>query len=468
MLIKLSDTLAIPAEEFAIQGNAFLGIRDSGKSYAATWMAERLLDAGIPFVAYDPIGVWRGLKYGRDGKPGYPVVVVGAKSPDIPLVPEKEYVERVTRAAMQQNVPIVFDMFDVHLSKSDIRKTVLASGNVLLYENEHQGVRHVFVEEAAEYVPQIVRDDSVYSMFDKLGRLGGNEGLGYSIINQRAADVNKSILELCNTLFLFKQTGSNTITALQKWMKVVGSDNAQELAASLPRLEAGNCLVWLPGQTLPQRIKIPEKTTMHPNRREPGLLKKAIPTDVFEFVSAMKQSIEEQAKTIIAIPEPPTKRKPSAENQVEAIKRDPVELPDTRLLELESTKNRLELSLVATKKELQDVLVKIKNRDAVIANLRDRLRPEYDSLKALFADLDAARPVGTGDAGKFDIWRSKLNSGEVEMLDLFLQRPDWTKVQLDVAMAKNRETVRLYVNKLTRIGLVVKVANGVWKLNDKL
>ena len=236
MLIKLSDTLAIPAEEFAIQGNAFLGIRDSGKSYAATWMAERLLDAGIPFVAYDPIGVWRGLKYGRDGKPGYPVVVVGAKSPDIPLVPEKEYVERVTRAAMQQNVPIVFDMFDVHLSKSDIRKTVLASGNVLLYENEHQGVRHVFVEEAAEYVPQIVRDDSVYSMFDKLGRLGGNEGLGYSIINQRAADVNKSILELCNTLFLFKQTGSNTITALQKWMKVAGSDNAQELAASLPRL----------------------------------------------------------------------------------------------------------------------------------------------------------------------------------------------------------------------------------------
>ncbi len=462
MLIKLSDTLAIPAEEFAIQGNAFLGIRDSGKSYAASWFAERILDAGIPFVTYDPIGVWRGLKYGREGKPGYPVVVVGGKKPDIPLVPEKEYIERVTRAAMQQNVPLVFDMFDVHLSKSDIRKVVLASGNVLLYENEHYGVRHVFIEEAAEYIPQVVRDNDIYSMFDKLGRLGGNEGLGYSIINQRAADVNKSMLELCNTLFLFKQTGSNTITALQKWMKVAGSDNANELAASLPRLELGNCLAWLPGQMLPQRTKIPEKTTIHPDRRKPGLLKKAIPTDVFEFVSAMKQSIEEQAKTVIPVS---GLKHREIENQIDAAKPD---VSNAKVLEMESTVKRLEMSLVATKKDLTDVLVKLKNRDTVIANLRERLRPEYDSLKALFADLDTVKSAGTVDAAKFEIWRSKLNAGENKMLDLFLQKPDWTKVQLNVAMALNKESVRLYVNKLTRIGIVTKVADGAWQLNNAL
>ena len=209
---------------------------------------------------------------------------------------------------------------------------------------------------------------------------------------------------------------------------------------------------------------------MHPNRREPGLLKKAIPTDVFEFVSAMKQSIEEQAKAIIAVPETVTKRKLSAENQayVAAIKNEPVELPDTRLLELESTKNRLELSLKATKNELADVLVKLKNRDGVIASLRNRLRPEYDSLKSLFADLDAVQSTGMVDGGKFEVWRPKLNSSENAMLDLFLQRSEWTKVQLDVAMGKNKESVRLYVGKLTRIGLVVKVAPGMWKLNDAI
>jgi polynucleotide 5'-kinase involved in rRNA processing len=42
--------LAIPFVEFASQGNAILGIRDSGKTYTATWLAERLLDHGIPFV----------------------------------------------------------------------------------------------------------------------------------------------------------------------------------------------------------------------------------------------------------------------------------------------------------------------------------------------------------------------------------------------------------------------------------
>jgi hypothetical protein len=72
-----SDTIqfgsfAVPLKEFATQGNAILGIRDSGKSYTATFLAERLLDYGIPFVAFDPIGVWRCLKVpGSPGLTGY-------------------------------------------------------------------------------------------------------------------------------------------------------------------------------------------------------------------------------------------------------------------------------------------------------------------------------------------------------------------------------------------------------------
>src|SRR5271157_5492854 len=78
-----SDTIqfgsfAVPLKEFATQGNAILGIRDSGKSYTATFLAEKLLDYGIPFVAFDPIGVWRCLKVpGSPGQTGYNVVVAG-------------------------------------------------------------------------------------------------------------------------------------------------------------------------------------------------------------------------------------------------------------------------------------------------------------------------------------------------------------------------------------------------------
>jgi hypothetical protein len=76
--LRFGDSLGLPIVEFASQGNAILGIRDSGKTYTATWLAERLLDHGIPFVAFDPIGVWRFLKVpGRAAASGYNVVVAG-------------------------------------------------------------------------------------------------------------------------------------------------------------------------------------------------------------------------------------------------------------------------------------------------------------------------------------------------------------------------------------------------------
>lgn len=80
--LKLSMT------DFASQGNAILGIRDSGKSYTATYIAERMLDAGIPFVAFDPIGIWKYLRVAGQGK-GYSVVVAGGRNGDLPLTPRK-------------------------------------------------------------------------------------------------------------------------------------------------------------------------------------------------------------------------------------------------------------------------------------------------------------------------------------------------------------------------------------------
>lgn len=59
--LKLGS-LSIPITQFASQGNAVLGIRDSGKSYSATYLAEQLYAASIPFVAFDPSGVWKFLR----------------------------------------------------------------------------------------------------------------------------------------------------------------------------------------------------------------------------------------------------------------------------------------------------------------------------------------------------------------------------------------------------------------------
>ncbi len=57
---------------------AFLGRRGNGKTYAATLMAEQMLDAGAQIVALDPVGVWWGLRLMKDGvTPGYSIPVFG-------------------------------------------------------------------------------------------------------------------------------------------------------------------------------------------------------------------------------------------------------------------------------------------------------------------------------------------------------------------------------------------------------
>jgi hypothetical protein len=110
-------SFAMPITEFASQGNAILGIRDSGKSYTATFLVEKLLDYGIPFVAFDPIGVWRYLKVpGSSGQTGYNVVV-GGEEADLRLTPASA--PSIVKAAMQENISLVLDLYSIHLRKRD-------------------------------------------------------------------------------------------------------------------------------------------------------------------------------------------------------------------------------------------------------------------------------------------------------------------------------------------------------------
>src|SRR3990167_8196308 len=160
--MKLSKNINIDEIEYASQGNAILGIKDSGKTYTATFIAEQLMDAKIPIIAFDPIGVWRYLKVGRDGHKGYPIVVAG-DGVDLPLTPESA--PDIVRSAMRENVSLVIDLYSMALSKADWKKIVASCTRLLLYENKDYGLRHVFVEEASEFIPQRVRPDEgiVYS-----------------------------------------------------------------------------------------------------------------------------------------------------------------------------------------------------------------------------------------------------------------------------------------------------------------
>jgi hypothetical protein len=297
-----SDTIqfgsfAVPLKEFATQGNAILGIRDSGKSYTATFLAEKLLDYGIPFVAFDPIGVWRCLKVpGSPGLTGYNVVVAGEDA-DLRLTPTSA--PSIVKAAMQENISLVLNLYSMELSKRDWKAIVESCVRLLLYENKPHGLRHIFLEEAAEFAPQRIGPDqgSVYAEIEKLARMGGNAGLGYTLINQRAEEINKAVLELCDCLFLHRQKGRNSLVALGKWLDVADAGNRKEVIRSLPMLGQGRCWIWSQGSIEPVQVQIPKKRSFHPDRRNPILAASKAAADVSGFVERLCHALDHlQAK----------------------------------------------------------------------------------------------------------------------------------------------------------------------------
>lgn len=291
--------LSIDTLEFASRSNAILGIKDSGKTYTATVLAEKLFDAGIPFIAFDPIGVWRFLRVPGAGK-GYPVVVAGGQDGDLPLTVASA--PEIVRSAMLNGVSLVIDLFSMDLSKADWRAIVMVSTKVLLHENQKHGLRHVFLEEAAEFIPQKVIDGLVYAEVEKLARMGGNSRLGLTIINQRAEEVNKAVLELCDNLFLHRQKGRNSLTALSKWLDVANVTDGKEIIDTMSTLPTGECWAWLHGSDRPFRVKVPRKNSLHPDRRVmrgDALDAPRPPVDVADFVEAMRtalKDVEEKAK----------------------------------------------------------------------------------------------------------------------------------------------------------------------------
>lgn len=461
--IQLSETFSIPALDYAIQGNALLGIKESGKTYTATKIAEELLDAGIPFIAFDPIGVWKYLRVGQSGK-GYPVVIAG-RDADLPLTPES--VEGIIRASMRENIPLVLDLYSV-LNKTFWRKIVETAVLTLLMENAEHGLRHIFIEEAAEFCPQKLGRSQfdVYSAIESLARMGGNVSLGYTLINQRAEDVNKSVLEICERMILHRQTGKNSLKGIEDWFKVNRSVGYEAIMNSLPSLPSGECWVCARIAHEPTRIKVAEKKTVHPNRRDPKKLVKNLATDVSKFVERLNEVLQQEEKRRSAGGDNKTikqkaKGTPQIFNRVD-FETHPQDVRTNQLLEIEQ-KKVAELKEENTK--LKEMIGRIEAHNKVLLNainmLRETFKSDHLALQKLFStnEVPNSQIGNAADDAQWDIWRKKFHQGENQMLDIFISKKHVTRDQLIVLMGKSRETVRIYVQKLIRVGLVKKEGN---------
>jgi hypothetical protein len=442
--LNLSKDFSIEAIAYAVSGNADLGIRETGKTFTATKIAEQLMDCGIPFIAFDPVGRWKYLRIGKNGNDGYPVVVAGREG-DLPL--DEDSVEGIVRAAMQENVSLVLDLYTV-LNKSHWRRIVEKAVLVLLLENEPYGVRHIFIEESAEFIPQRLGKShfNVYSAIDSLARMGGNVSLGYTLINQRAEDINKSALEICERLLLHAQNGKNSLKGIEEWLKRTRTDPKllEKIMTSLPELESGKCWVCSKREHEPTLVKIADKKTVHPDRRTPKGLIKGMAVDVDAWVEKIKLSLAEQEKK----PHIDIKQKARGKQLQSNIAMTHSPNTDTAEIDnLRAEKNRLIIQLNEEKEKRRNVETKL-------SAVKTMLAPQWEQMQKIFAEVSMNGNITQSDAGDYEIWLQKFGGNKKKILELFIQRGRLTKQQAQILTGLNRESVRLYLGEMKRANLI--------------
>jgi len=79
-----------------------LGVKGSGKTWAAGVIEEEMAERGVPFCVVDPMGAHIGIKE------RYPVVVFGGLRADVPLAPEVG--REVAQAVVEENISAILDV----------------------------------------------------------------------------------------------------------------------------------------------------------------------------------------------------------------------------------------------------------------------------------------------------------------------------------------------------------------------
>lgn len=243
-----------------------LAARRSGKTYTAAVMAEEFVRLGVPWVALDPTGAWHGLRSGADGKAegGLPVVVLGGQHGDVPL--ERGSGALVADLVVDHPGWYVLDL-SMFESKSAERQFAHQFAD-RLYRRKAKATfpMHLFVDEADVFMPQ--RPDKgdllMLGAFEAIVRRGGIRGLGTTIISQRAAVVNKNVLEQIQMLLALRTSGRIDRKAILDYVKAEGTpEQVAELTASLASLALGEAWVWEPAEDVFARVQIRERRTFN-------------------------------------------------------------------------------------------------------------------------------------------------------------------------------------------------------------
>jgi hypothetical protein len=447
--------------DFVTRTLAIIGIRGSGKTTAATVLAEEMSECGLPWIALDPVGTFWGLRADKEGQPGgYPVLILGGGHGDLPIT--KNMGRSIAQAILEQNISCVIDLSQE--SKNTWRYFVTEFCDQLM-ELKPSVPRHIFLEETPEFCPQRPLGEQRRSLaaVDRLIRLGRNRGYGATLISQRFATINKDVLTQCENLLALRSIGKPDRKAVEQWIaecvdpSTKGGADVDFFLSSLTSLEDGVGWFWSP-QWLNEleEIRIRQRKTYHPGEtRTPGQIAKQVNiSDLDQFVHKFKivldsiqKGTEEQGKRL-----EPRKIHMILDNPpLQSIMEKEIAQAQAKIHDLEEGNSRL----------TREVLELSKRRDLLISKvqkIREYFKGDYERLKELFDDDSDDMTLGSSiDASVYDVWKHKLGVGPGKIIDALISRDgSLTRIQIRTLTGQAERTFQNYLAKLHSNGLVKK------------
>lgn len=422
---------------------AILAKRGAGKTYAAAVLAEEFFKNNIPFAIFDPIDVWWGLRLNKNGKDkGLPIVVFGLEHADIKL--DRDMGRRIAQAIVKDNVSCVISTFG--MPKVAQRFLIAEFAEEILNINNTQ--RHIFIEEAHEFVPQRVFGGlgKTFNNVSNLVVMGRNRGIGVTLINQRAATINKDVLTQVDAIVALRSVGPQDKKALADYASFHGVEDDpkfNQFINSLPSLPTGEGWIWSPeflGKF--ERIKIRKRETFHPDR-ERGIGEKfVIPQldqiDVQVFIEKFSQ----------------VKEKKSLPEKLAGLSKFQEELKPKESPELISFKNEYESKLL--QKDIE-------------------IRKKEEVIEAVRRIVGVGSPTGiqTNYTGSnLDMWLKRLGNGGAGRILKFLAEKGGLKftrsqIGLMVGLSSKSGSFSTYMATLKRNNLILE-EGGSSKVNPDL
>ena len=258
-------------DDAVTQGSAILAKRRQGKTVLAGVKEEILAKRRHPFVIMDPAHAHWGIRYfakasGRPGGPsGFEVLIVGGKRGDIPLDPKGGAL--LAEIVVETNISVIIDL---KMTSMNARQGFVYDFATRLYEL-NETPRHLFFEEAHEFLPQNPRFENQQKVLGAMSRLvtgGGGLGLGFTLISQRPASVNKDVLTQIDNLYVMGMKGPQDAKAVRDWYEhnVGDKEKLKEIMGSLANLKPGQMWSISSESHEAELVQVRQRVTYHAGR----------------------------------------------------------------------------------------------------------------------------------------------------------------------------------------------------------